>query len=124
MSGALFTASVFLSISADAAETVFAPLPHASFADKMHCMSTVELAISKVKRLSARQARELLAWLNARQADGISSERHSRKAGRKTTPRQSIQRLKAWQDSVRGVTGWEPPRMPDDLVNPVRVARF
>jgi len=51
-------------------------------------MSTVELAVRKVKRLSARQ---------------------------------SIQRLKAWQNSVRGVTDWEPPKMPDDLVNPVRL---
>ena len=31
------------------------------------------------------------------------------------------EKLKAWQDSVRGTTDWEPPRMPDDLVKPVRL---
>ena len=32
-----------------------------------------------------------------------------------------MQKLKAWQDSVRGTTEWEPPRMPDDLVKSFRL---
>jgi hypothetical protein len=35
--------------------------------------------------------------------------------------RQRMKKLKAWQDSVRLTTDWEPPRMPDDLVKPFRL---
>jgi hypothetical protein len=82
-------------------------------------MSAVELAVRKVKKLSARQARELLGWLTARQRNG--AKQTSRTSRRKTTARRSMQKLKAWQDSVRGTTNWTPPRMPDDLVKPVRL---
>ncbi len=84
-------------------------------------MSTVELAVRKVKKLSARQARELLGWLTAQQADGTSLKQPSRISRRKTTARRSMQKLKAWQDSIRFTTNWQPPRMPDDLVKPVRL---
>jgi len=82
-------------------------------------MSTVELAVRKVKKLSPRQARELLGWLAARQPNGTAST--ARKARRKSSARRSMQKLKAWQDSVRGTTDWTPPRMPDDLVKPIRL---
>jgi len=84
-------------------------------------LSTVELAVRKVKKLSARQARELLGWLAARQANGTSLKQPSRRLRRNTTARRSMQRLKAWQDSVRFTTDWQPPRMPDDLVKPIRL---
>jgi len=84
-------------------------------------MSTVELAVRKVKKLSARQARELLGWLAARQANGTSLKQPSRILRRNTTARRSMQKLKAWQDSVRFTTDWQPPRMPDDVVKPVRL---
>jgi hypothetical protein len=32
-----------------------------------------------------------------------------------------MQKLKAWQDSIRFTTDWQPPRMPDDLVKSVRL---
>lgn len=41
---------------------------------KVICVSTVELAIRKVKKLSDRQARELLGWLAERQSKGIPFE--------------------------------------------------
>ncbi|HXI72328.1 MAG TPA: hypothetical protein VNN22_18395 [Verrucomicrobiae bacterium] len=82
-------------------------------------MSTVELAVRKVKKLSPRQARELLGWLAARPPNGTAST--ARKARRKVSARRSMQKLKAWQDSVRGTTDWTPPRMPDDLVKPIRL---
>jgi len=84
-------------------------------------MSAIELAIRKVKKLSARQARELLRWLHKRQTNGTSLNEPSRTSRRKTNVRRSMQRLKAWQESVRGTTDWEPPRMPDDLVQPPRM---
>jgi hypothetical protein len=84
-------------------------------------MSTVELAVRKVKKLSARPARELLGWLTTRQPAGPVLRRSPRTVRRKTTARRSMQKLKAWQDSVRGTTDWEPPRMPDDLVKSVRL---
>jgi hypothetical protein len=84
-------------------------------------MSTVELAVRKVKRLSAGQARELLGWLTARQANGTSLEQPVRTSRRKNAARRSMQKLKSWQDSVRFTTDWEPPRMPDDLVKPVHL---
>jgi hypothetical protein len=84
-------------------------------------MSAVELAVRKVKKLSARQAKELLGWLTARQPNGTALKQSSRTSRRKATARHSMQKLKAWQDSVRGTTDWTPPRMPDDLVKPIRL---
>ena len=84
-------------------------------------MSTVELAVRKVKKLSDLQARELLSWLDARQADETSCKKPSRPSRRKPTTRSSTRELMAWYDSIRGRTDWQPPRMPDDLVKPVRV---
>jgi hypothetical protein len=78
-------------------------------------MSTVELAVRKVKKLSARQARELLGWLTARQPNGTSSKQPARTSRRKATARRSMQKLKAWQDSVRFTTDWQPSRMLDDF---------
>ena len=92
-----------------------------SFLANVSCMSAVELAVGKVKKLSARQARELLGWLTARQPNGTSLKQPARTSRRKTTARRSMQKLKAWQESVRGTTDWQPPRMPDDLVKPVRL---
>jgi hypothetical protein len=45
----------------------------------------------------------------------------ARTSRRKTTARRSMQKLKAWQNSIRFTTDWQPPRMPDDLVKPVRL---
>ena len=83
-------------------------------------MSAVELALKKVKKLSARQAKELLGWLDARQPKGTALKRPARTARRKATARRAMQKLKAWQESVRFTTDWQPPRMPDDLVKPFR----
>jgi hypothetical protein len=80
-------------------------------------MSAVELAVRKVKKLSALQARELLVWLNARQANGKPARRRPQPWWRKGTARQRMRKLRAWEDSVRGTTDWEIPRMPDELVN-------
>jgi len=84
-------------------------------------MSTVELAVRKVKKLSGRQARELLGWLNARHAQETPRRKPARGLRRKARVRRSMRALKAWQDSIRFTTDWEPPRMPDDLVQPVRL---
>jgi hypothetical protein len=84
-------------------------------------MSTVELAVRKVKKLSARQAKELLGWLTTRQSNGTALRQSPRTARRKTTSRRSTQKLMAWYDSIRGTTDWQPPRMPDDLVKPFRL---
>jgi hypothetical protein len=84
-------------------------------------MSTVELAVGKVKKLSARQARELLEWLNARKSNGSALKQSSRTTRRKTTASQRMKELKKWENSVRGTTDWEPPRMPDDLVKPFQL---
>ncbi len=75
-------------------------------------MSTIELAVSKVKKLSARQAKELLGWLSARQPNGIAKT--PRTARSKAAAHQRMKKLKAWHDSVRFTTDWQPPRMPDD----------
>jgi len=82
-------------------------------------MSAVEIAVNKVKKLSAREARELLGWLEARQANGAAVKK-SAKPKRRKTARQRMKELKAWEDSVRLTTDWEPPRMPNDLVKPFR----
>jgi hypothetical protein len=80
-------------------------------------MSAVDLAVRKVKKLSARQAKELLGWLDARQQSPGVAQR-SRTAQRKVAARRRMKKLLAWHDSVRLTTDWEPPRMPDDLVKP------
>jgi hypothetical protein len=80
-------------------------------------MGAVELALKKVKKLSAPQARELLGWLEARQPNGTPAKRRRQPWWRKGTARQRKAKLKAWHDSVRGTTDWEIPRMPDELVN-------
>ena len=76
-------------------------------------MSAVEIAVKKVRKLSARQARELLGWLDKRQANGKSSIR-PRHRSRQSALARSKQNFKEWHDSIRGTTDWEPPRMPDD----------
>jgi len=74
-------------------------------------MSAVELAVKEVRKLSARQARELLGWLGARQAP-----RRVRKtpAARRAAATRRMKKMLAWHDSVRLTTDWEPPRIPDD----------
>ena len=84
-------------------------------------MRAVELAVSKVKKLSAQEARDLLEWLAARSANGAALKPRSRAARCKTTARQRMKKLMAWHDSVRLTTDWEPPRMPDDLVIATRL---
>jgi hypothetical protein len=74
-------------------------------------MSTVELAVRKVRKLSARQARELLGWLGTRQT--LQRARKS-PAARRAVATRRMKKLMAWHDSVRLTTDWEPPRMPDD----------
>ena len=97
-------------------------LPQSGFLDKLCRMSAVELAVRKVKKLSGPQARELLGWLDARQANGTAvKKRRPQPWWRKGTARQRMKKLKAWQDSVRLTTDWEPPRMPNDLVKPFRL---
>ena len=82
-------------------------------------MSAVELAIKKVKGLSARQARELVEWLDGRREKSVSVKHRSLVKPRENAD-QRKRALKAWQNSVRLTTDWEPPRMPDDLVKPFR----
>jgi hypothetical protein len=96
-------------------------LLESSFPANVSSMSTVELAVKKVKKLSPSQARELLGWLTAQQPNGTSLKKPARRSRRKTTARRSMQKLKEWQDSIRFTTDWEPPRMPDDLVKPFRL---
>src|SRR5438046_4170268 len=81
-----------------------------------------ELAVRKAKSLSTRQARELLVWLDKQQpktsAPKSSLKRRPRRRA-KTYP--SMRELLAWYDSVSLTTDWEPPRMPSDIVKPVRL---
>lgn len=93
-------------------------LLQAALFDNVATMSAVELAVKKVKKLSNRQARELLAWLAKQQSNGYSP---SPTSPRKSKARRSMRKLKAWHDSIRFTTDWEPPRMPHDLVKPVRL---
>jgi hypothetical protein len=95
-------------------------LPPAGFLGNVCRMSAVELAVKRVKKLSARQARELLGWLDGRQTNGKSSTRPRRKSRQSALVRRK-QKFKEWHDSVRGTTDWEPPRLPDDLVKPFRL---
>jgi len=87
----------------------------------MYRMSMVELVVEKVKKLSVPQARELLGWLDALHANGMAAKRRSQPWWRNGTARQRMKRLRAWEDSIRGTTDWEPPRMHDDLVKPFRL---
>jgi hypothetical protein len=84
-------------------------------------MSTVELAVRKVRKLSNGQARELLGWLEGRQPNGTAHKQPSRTARGKQKTHPSMKKLLAWYDSIRGTTDWEPPRMPDDVAKPVRL---
>ena len=83
-------------------------------------MSTVELAVRKVRKLSDRQARELLGWLAKRGRNASAPKRRS-SARRKGRAPRSMKELMACYDSIRGTTDWEPPRMPNDLVKPFRL---
>jgi hypothetical protein len=93
-------------------------LPQSGFPGKVCSMSAVELAVRKVKKLSAREARELLGWLDEGRAKGTALQGRPRTMRRKTTAHERLMKLKSWEDSVRGTTDWEPPRMPDDLAKP------
>ena len=89
-------------------------------------MSTVELAVKKVKSLSETEASALLDWLAQQQSPprgraAKASLKPPAKLRRKPKPKQTIAELKAWYDSIRGTTDWEPPRMPDDLVQRVKL---
>ena len=81
--------------------------------DTVSGVSTVELAVREVKRLSDRQARELLGWLAKRQATGTSLKQPRRTPPRGSKARRSLQKLMAWHDSVRGTTDWQPPLKSD-----------
>ena len=84
-------------------------------------VSAVELAVRNVRKLSDRQACELLGWLAKRQLNGTARMRRAQASRRRAKARRSMLQLKTWHDSVRGTTDWEPPRMPDDLVKPIRL---
>jgi hypothetical protein len=84
-------------------------------------VSAVELAIKEVKKLSPSQAQELLNWLGTHPLNGTHTPPAKRTSRRKRTNQPSMKRIKAWYDSVRFTTDWEPPRMPDDLVKRVSV---
>jgi hypothetical protein len=83
-------------------------------------MSAVELAVKKVKKLSPRQARELLGWLDKHEENGKSYVRPGRRSRQSALARRK-QKFKAWHDAIRGTTDWEPTRMPDELVKPFRL---
>jgi hypothetical protein len=84
-------------------------------------VSAVELAVRKVKKLSDRQARELLGWLAKRQPNGTAHKRRTQASRRTRKARHSMKKLKAWHDSIRFTTDWQPPRMPDEMVKPIRL---
>jgi hypothetical protein len=86
-------------------------LPQTVFLGRLYGMSTVELAVKKVRKLSAPQARQLLGWLDGRQANGTAAKRRHQPWWRRGTARQRREKLKAWHDSVCGTTDWEPPRV-------------
>ncbi|GDY20893.1 hypothetical protein LBMAG56_22390 [Verrucomicrobiota bacterium] len=83
-------------------------------------MSTVELAVKKVQGLSETEASALLDWL-AQQKPRARASKPSAKPRRKPKRQQTIADLNAWYDSIRRTTDWEPPRMPDDLVQRVKL---
>ena len=86
-------------------------------------MSAVELAVKKVQSLSETEAAALLDWL-AQQKPRPRATKPPAKPHRKPKRKQTIVELKAWYDSIRRTTDWEPPRMPDDLVQRVRLPEF
>ena len=86
-------------------------------------MSTVELAVKKVQSLSETEASALLDWL-AQQKPGPHAAVPPAKPRRKPKRKQTMAELKAWYDSIRGTTDWEPPRMPDDLMQRVKLPVF
>jgi hypothetical protein len=73
-------------------------------------------AIKKVKNLSPSEAQELLNWLNARPLNATPARPTKRITRRKRTSDPSMKKIKAWYDSIRFTIDWEPPRMPDDVV--------
>jgi hypothetical protein len=73
-------------------------------------VSAVELAVKEVRKLSPREAKELLAWLGEKKAKASPRK--------KKIARVSNKKMKDWYESIRLTTDWEPPRMPDDLVKP------
>lgn len=83
-------------------------------------MSTVQLAVKKVKSMSDGQAQALLDWL-AQQESRVPVSQPATAPRRKRKRKQTMADLMAWQDSIRGTTDWEPPRMPDDLVQRVKL---
>ena len=83
-------------------------------------MSTVELAVRKVRKLSNRRARELLGWLDEQQRNGPPPKRRLSAAQRKAKARRAMRKLKAWEDSIRFTTDWEPPRMSDEFLQSLR----
>ena len=86
-------------------------------------MNTVELAVKRVKKLSPRQARALLVWLNAKKTVTSGEPRKKRRQPwwRRGTRQQRMKRLRDWEDSVRLTTDWEPPRMPDEFIKPFKL---
>ena len=83
-------------------------------------MSTVQLAVKKVKGLSDHQAQALLDWL-AKQESRPRAVKKTATPRRKRRRKQTMADLMAWYDSIRGTTDWEPPRMPNDLVQRVKL---
>ena len=79
-------------------------------------MTTVERAVKKVKTLKPSQAQALLDWL-AQQPPATPRKRPGTR--RKSRRPQTMKDLMAWHDSIRRTTDWEPPRMPNDLVQRV-----
>lgn len=83
-------------------------------------MSNVQLAVKKVKGLSDTQARALLDWL-AQQEPSPRAAKPAAKTQRKRKRKPTMADVMAWYDSIRGTTDWEPPRMPNDLVQRVKL---
>lgn len=83
-------------------------------------MSTVELAVKKVQGLSETEASALLDWL-AQQKPRARVPSATPRPRRQSKRQQTTNELMAWYDSIRGTTDWEPPRMPDDLVQRVKL---
>lgn len=81
-------------------------------------MSTVQLAVKKVKGLSDHQAQALLDWLAKQEPRPRAVKKP---ATRRRKRKQTMADLMAWYDSIRLTTDWEPPRMPDDLVQRVKL---
>jgi hypothetical protein len=80
-------------------------------------VSAVEQAVEKVKKLSPKQARELLVWLAAHESIKVHKpSTNARKRRRRKSP--TKEELKQWHESVRLTTDWEPPRMPDGYLKP------